>query len=146
MSDDGKEETILGHLFLGIISLSGGLIVSSAAIALILELDLISRFAGITHTAHRTKLYEKCITAGVILGNLLTIYTIRVPASGWLAGCFGLFGGIYLGSWIMALAETIGVFPILFKKTGVRVGFSAILLAAAIGKSLFSGLYFFRNW
>lgn len=134
------------HILTGIIGLSGGLFVSLGLVALILGLNLIPRFAGITHTAHHTKLYEKCIIAGAFLGNLFTVYTISFPAGGWLAGSFGLFGGIFLGSWIVALTEMIDIFPILSKKANIKVGISAIMLATAIGKSLGSLLYYYRGW
>ena len=137
---------MLGHILLGIISFSGGLVISIGVVALLLELNIIPRFAGITHTAHRTKVYEKSIIAGAILGNLCTIYTIRFPAGSWIAGCFGLFGGIFLGNWIIALTEMIGTFPILSKKARIKVGTSAIILSTAIGKSLFSLLYYFKGW
>lgn len=137
---------MFGHIILGIVGLSGGLAVSAGLVALILELNLIPRYAGITHTAHRTKVYEACIAAGAFLGNLLTIYTIRIPAGSILAAGFGLFGGIFLGSWIIALTEMLGIFPILFKKTGIKTGFSILILGAAIGKSLFSLLYYYRGW
>lgn len=137
---------MLGHVILGLISFSGGLIVSSGLVALILGLNLIPRFAGVTHTANYTKLYEKSIIVGAFIGNLFTIYTIRFPAGGWLAACFGLFGGIFLGSWIIALTEILDMFPILSKKAGIKVGVSAIVLSTAIGKSLFSLLYYLKGW
>ena len=137
---------IVKHGILGLISFSGGLVVSSGLVALILGLDLIPRFCGITHTAHRIKLYEKCVIAGAILGNLFTVYTMHIPRGGWLAGCFGLFGGIFLGCWIIALTEILDMFPILSRKTGIKVGVSAIVLCTAIGKSVFSLLYYFRGW
>ena len=79
---------MLGHVIAGFLSFSGGMIVSSGLVALILGLNLIPRFAGITHTAQYTKVYEKLIIAGAVIGNIFTIYTIRFPAGGWLAGCF----------------------------------------------------------
>ncbi len=137
---------MLEHILLGLISFSGGLLVSSGLVALILGLNLIPRYSGITHTANRTKLYEKSIIAGAFLGNLFTVYTIRFPAGGWLAASFGLFGGIFLGSWIIALTEILDMFPILSKKVDIKVGVSAIVLSTAIGKSLFSLLYYLNGW
>lgn len=137
---------MLGHIGLGLISFSGGLIVAFGLVALILGLNLIPRFAGITHTAHRIKLYEISVIAGTFIGSLLTIFTIRFPAGGWIAGCFGLFGGIFLGSWIIALTEMVDMFPIISKKAGIRVGIRAIVLATAIGKSVFSLLYYYKGW
>lgn len=137
---------MLEHIILSIIGMSGGLIVAFGSVALILELNLISRFAGITHTARYTKLYENSVVFGIVIGNILTIYSIRFPAGGYLAACFGLFGGIYLGSWIIALTEVIDMFPIISKKAGIKVGIRAIVLATAIGKAVFSLLYYYNGW
>lgn len=134
------------HILAGIIGLSGGLVISFGLIALILGLNLIPRFMSITHTAHFIRIYEKCVIAGAISGNLLTIYEIPVLVGRWLAGCFGLFGGIFLGCWVIALTEVMDMFPILMKKSGIKIGITAILLSAAIGKSIFSLLYYYRGW
>lgn len=136
----------MAHFLLGIISFSGGLVISFGLVALIIGLNLIPRYAGITHTAHRIRIYEKAVIAGAVLGNLLTIYSIRLPAGGVLAGLIGLFGGIYLGGWIIALTEVIDMFPVLSRKSGIKVGINAIILTTAIGKSIFSLLYYFRGW
>lgn len=142
---------MFGHISLGIISFSGGLIIAFGLVALIMGLNLIPRFAGVTRTAQHLRLYEKCLMAGAILGNLVTVYSVSLFADGsivsrLLACSIGFFGGIYLGSWIIALTEVIDMFPILSRKTNIRVGIGWIVLSTAIGKSLFSLLYYFRGW
>lgn len=135
-----------GHVLLGMISFSGGLIIAFGLVALIVGLNLIPRFAGITYTASHLRLYEKCLMAGAILGNVFTIYPLRLSVGGWMAGMIGLFGGIYLGSWVVALTEVIDMFPILSKKIDIKVGVRWIIVSTAIGKSLFSFLYYLRGW
>ena len=137
---------IVEHILLGLISFAGGLVIAFGLVAIIIGLNLIPRFAGVTGTAHRIRLYEKCIIAGAVLGNLLTIYAIRLPAGGLFANGIGLFGGIYLGSWIIALTEVIDMFPILSKKANIKVGIGAIVLTIAVGKAIFSLLYYYKGW
>jgi len=83
---------------------------------------------------------------GAVFGNLLTIYAIRLPAGGLFANGIGLFGGIYLGSWIIALTEVIDMFPVLSKKSNIKVAIGVIVLAIAVGKSVFSLLYYYKGW
>ena len=134
------------HILLGLISFSGGLVISFGLVALIIGLNLIPRFAGVTHTAYRIRIYEKCVMGGAVFGNLLTIYAIRLPAGGLFANGIGLFGGIYLGSWIVALTEVIDMFPVLSKKSNIKVAIGVIVLAIAVGKSVFSLLYYYKGW
>ena len=134
------------HILLGFVSGAGGLVIAFGLVAVILGLNLIPRFAGVTKTAHRIRLYEKCVMAGAVFGNLLTIYAVRLPAGGLFAKGIGLFGGIYLGSWIIALTEVVDMFPVLAKKSGIKVGIGVIIMAIAIGKSIFSLLYYYKGW
>ena len=48
----------------------GGAVVATALAAFIIELGIIPRFAGITHTANHILLYETCLMLGSFLGNL----------------------------------------------------------------------------
>lgn len=156
-------------ILLGTIGLSAGLIISFGLVALILGLDLIPRFAEMTHTEQHLKKYEKCLMLGAILGNIITIY--QIDLTGWIdcvgkigildwnrvqsvglgichcfAGVLGLFSGIYLGCWVIALTEVVDMFPILFRKIKIQAGVGWIILCAAFGKSLFSMLYYLNRW
>ena len=134
------------HILLGFISWAGGIVIAFGLVAVILGLNLIPRFAGITKTVHRIRLYEKCVMAGAVFGNLLTIYEVRLPAGGLVANGIGLFGGIYLGGWIIALTEVVDMFPVLSKKINLKVGIGAVILTIAIGKGIFSLLYYYKGW
>lgn len=156
-------------VLLGTIGFSAGLIISFGLVALILGLNLIPRFAEMTHTESYLKLYEICLTLGAVFGNLITIYrpdlTLWIdwiqklnlfhPAliqrttevvSRFFSETLGLFCGIYLGCWVIALTEVVDMFPILFRKLKVQTGTKWIILCAALGKSLFSILYYLYSW
>ena len=66
-----------GEILAGIAGLCGGAVVAVALAAFIIELGIIPRFAGITHTANHIFLYENCLMLGSFLGNLIYIYLQR---------------------------------------------------------------------
>ena len=108
----------------------GGAVVATALAAFIIELGIIPRFAGITHTANHILLYETCLMLGSFLGNLVSVYEFSLP-----------FGKIFLG--IMALGEVVNVFAIMSRRLGLKKGTALIILSIALGKILGSLLQFF---
>lgn len=134
------------HILLGGISLSGGVITAAGLVALLIELKIIPRFAAITHTANRIILYENCIAAGALWGNIMTIYPMEFHMGRWLTGVIGLFGGIFIGSWIIALTEVLDIIPIMARRIGMKKGFAAIIIATALGKMIFSLVFYYNRW
>lgn len=136
----------ISHLLLGAIGLFGGMIIASGVIALLIGLNIIPRYAGITHTAHRMLLYENCAMAGAFVGNLFTLFHWNLNLGSWAAGAFGLFGGIFLGSWIIALTEILDIIPIMVRRVGLIRGVGGIIVCTAVGKMLWSLLYYYKRW
>lgn len=132
-----------GQLLAGITGLAGGAIVATALAAFIISLGIIPRYAGITHTAHHIVLYENCLILGSFLGNLVSIYKFDIPAGRIGAGITGLFFGIFLGSWVIALAEIVNVFAVMARRIGLKKGVGLIVLSIAAGKTLGSLVQFF---
>ena len=92
------------------------------------------------------KLYEDCAVAGAFLGNLFWIYRIPLPlGEAGLIFC-GLFFGIFLGSWIVALGEIVNIYAILARRVGLTVGTGLVILSMALGKFLGSLLFFAKGW
>ena len=89
----------------------GGAVVATALAAFIIELGIIPRFAGITHTANHILLYETCLMLGSFLGNLVSVYEFSMPFGKIFLGIMALCFGIFLGSWIIALGEVVNVPP-----------------------------------
>lgn len=134
------------HFFLSIIGLAGGVITAGGLVALLIELKIIPRYAGITHTANRIILYENCIVGGALWGNIMTIYPMQLQMGRWLPCVIGLFGGIFIGSWIIALTEVLDIIPIIARRIGITKGFAGIIIATALGKMLFSLIFFYHGW
>lgn len=165
----------INHWFVGAVGLFGGIVIASGLIALLIGLNIIPRYAGITHTAHHMLLYENCAMAGAVVGNLFTLYrwefpfgSVGLPWNDWLvntfgmlgntiagtigmlgdfmAGAYGLFGGIFLGSWIIALTEVMDIIPIMARRVGLVKGIAGIIVSTAVGKALWSLLYYYKGW
>ncbi|MDO4522292.1 MAG: stage V sporulation protein AB [Eubacteriales bacterium] len=126
-----------------LLGLGGGMLVAGGVVALIVGLGIITRFAGISRTAQHNKLYESMILLGAVFGNLITVY--EMPVALYRPGLIlmGLFAGIYVGGWIMALAEVVQMFPIFSRRIGLPKNIGGIVIAIAAGKVLGSLVQFF---
>lgn len=132
-----------GQILAGIMGLCGGATVATALAAFIIGLGIIPRFAGITHTANHILLYEDALILGSIVGNLVYLYRISVYGGRLGAAVTGLFFGMFLGCWIIALGEVVNVFAIMARRIGLKKGVGCIIFSIAIGKILGSLAQFF---
>lgn len=131
---------------MAIAALGGGFLVAAGVVALLVGLGIITRFAGISHTALHNRIYETAILFGALFGNLLTVYRLPVPFGAPGLALLGAGAGMYVGGWIMALAEVIRIFPVFARRMGLTKGFSLIVIAVALGKTAGSLLYFYMRW
>lgn len=136
------------QIFLALIGLSGGALVASGLFAFIVSLGVVSDFADRTHTANKILLYENAIILGGILGNIFFTYQIPVvfPGSTFLLGLFGLFSGVFVGCWAMALAEVLNVFPIFIRRVKSITSIPYMILGIALGKVMGSIIYSLFDW
>lgn len=134
------------QIFLGFLGFSAGVIIAGGMTGLLIGLSIIPRYAGITHTASHILLYEDITLLGTVLGNVFYLYSFSIPM-GWPFLClYGLFSGIFLGSWIMALAEIADVFPIFTRRIKFTEGLPKVIVCVALGKALGSLIYYFQGW
>lgn len=134
------------QIIMALIGLSAGSIVAGGLFGFIVSLGVVSDFADRTGTANRIGLYEDAVTLGGIAGNLVLLYEIPLTAISPLLGIFGIFSGIFVGCWALALAEVLNVFPIFLRRINVTKGIGFIILGIAIGKVLGASAYFFFRW
>lgn len=137
------------EIFLGFVGLASGLAVAAGIFAFVVTLGVVPRFAGKTHTVNRVLSYENAILLGGIFGTLLSIFHMPLPLGPGLSGrtllgVFGLAAGIYNGCLAVALAEILNTYPIMFRRTGMKVGQSWVLFAMALGKMV-GALYFYAK-
>lgn len=145
------------QIFLGILGVSAGVLVSAGVFTVLLSVGLVPRFAGKTHTGRHIFLYEEMIVLGTLAGDFLSIFVreksaglqemarlgpvVRAAAPTALS-LFGLFAGIFVGCLALAIAEMLDSIPILTRRIGFRHGLGLMVLAVALGKLAGSMLYF----
>ena len=134
------------QIIMALIGLSAGSIVAGGLFGFVVSLGIVSDFADRTGTANRIGLYEDAVAVGGILGNLVLLYDIPLTAISPLMGVFGIFSGIFVGCWALALAEVLNVFPIFLRRINVTKGIGFVILGIAIGKVLGATVYFFFGW
>ncbi|MGN1141122.1 MAG: stage V sporulation protein AB [Oliverpabstia sp.] len=137
---------MLVQLWLGFLGICFGIIVASGAAAFIISLGIVPRYAGITRTAQNVRLYEDCSMLGAFLGNVLFLYSGRLPLGNAGLAIYGIFAGVFLGSWIIALGEVVNIFAIMARRIGITKGIGLIIIVMALGKTLGSLLFFWKGW
>ena len=83
--------------------------------------------------------------AGAILGNVLFVFMPNVSIWGGLIATAGLFSGMFIGCFLMSLAEAVKGIPIFVRRARLTEGIRIIIIVFAIGKSLGSLFYFLNN-
>lgn len=136
----------MGQILTALTGFAAGFIVAGGVVALMVGLGIITRFVGVSGTARQIRLYEDAILLGGVAGTILTTFHVSLPAGSWILGLGGLFMGIFVGGWIMALAEVINVFPVYFRRLGIVKGISWIVIAIAAGKMAGGLLFFYKGW
>ncbi|MDD5803660.1 stage V sporulation protein AB [Blautia sp. HCP3S3_H10_1] len=137
---------MLQQIFLSIIGFCSGIIIAGGVVGLLIGLSIVPRYAGVTHTGKHILLYEDITFLGIMCGNLFFLYGWHIPGNTFFLILYGLFSGIFLGGWIMALAEMADVFPIFSRRIKLTNGIRLAVIAVALGKTLGSLYYFFKRW
>ena len=127
-------------VFLGICF---GVVISGGLVALLIALGIISRYAEITKTANRIHWYELCVMAGAVLGVCWYFFGSGIAWGVPGLMFYGIFSGIFLGSWIIALGEVTNIFPVIFRKLQITRGIGWIVISIAVGKTVGSLLFFY---
>lgn len=131
---------------LALIGLSAGAAVAAGLFSFIIGLGVVSDFADRTHTGEHVLLYEDSIALGGILGNIFHIYHLSIPNGAWLLPIFGIFAGIFVGCWSMALAEILNLFPIFIRRFKLIRCLPYLILGMALGKGIGALVFFINRW
>jgi len=137
---------LVKQILLVIIGFSGGAAIAGGVFSLIVSLGVISDFADRTKTADKLLLYENCVMLGAILGNIFYIYQIHIPYGGFLLPIFGLFSGMFVGAYLMALAEILNIFPIFIRRVKLIKFIPYLILGVALGKGFGLLIHFYFGW
>lgn len=87
--------------------------------------------------------YECLMIWGVFFGTLVNFYEPGLRLGHLALIVFTFFGGMFTGCLAGALEETLNIFPIISRRTGIRHGMCYLLMAAAFGKCVGSLVQFY---
>ncbi len=130
-------------IFIGI---SFGITAAGGLFAFIVELGVVADFADRTHTGKKIKIYEDCIAAGGITGTILSLFPITFQVGKIVLLVLGLFAGIFVGCWAMALAEILNVYPIFSRRLKFVRYVWAVIVSIAVGKGMGALLILSQKW
>ena len=134
------------HFFLGLMGLTSGFAVAGGTFALIVAISVVPRIIGMSRTAAHVLFYESMVMLGGVLGNIVTVFPqLPIPFGRPMLALFGLGSGIQVGCLVMALAEIMNVFPIVFRRLKLKRGLSLVITVLAAGKVIGGLFYFFRQ-
>ena len=147
------------QILLAAVGLSAGVAAAGGLFAFSVDLGGRRIIKKKTHTGDRLLFYETSVALGGILGNLFYVFGLGSPsvmqrlsegavssAGSGILGIFGIFSGIFVGCWSMALAEILNVFPVFMRRARIVRYIAAFTISVAVGKGLGAGLFFFRGW
>ncbi len=152
------------RIFLAVIGVSSGLIVSAGVFTVLISVGLIPRFAGKMHVARRIFVLEEMVVFGTLFGGFFSIFSDWGMIGAFIRGhnlfgseategvwnllgtlfllIFGIFAGIFVGCLALAIAEMLNTIPIFARRIGFRHGLGIAILAVALGKLTGSLIYF----
>ncbi|HJC50381.1 MAG TPA: stage V sporulation protein AB [Candidatus Anaerostipes avistercoris] len=129
--------------FLMFCGLSAGALIAGSFLAFLSMIGVIPRLAALTKSVKYARLYEDCIALGGITGTAVFLYRWQIPLGNFLLLLFGLFGGIFVGCLIGALAEVLKSIPVFSRRIALRKGIALVIYALALGKMLGCYLQFY---
>lgn len=138
--------TFASHIYLGLIGLAAGFAVSAGTFAFLIVIGVVPRMIGKCNRAAEVLHFENAIILGGITGNILSVFTeLRIPIGTWFLCAYGLSAGIFVGCIAVALAEILNTFPIMFRRSGLKVGLFWVMTFMALGKMAGAFYYFWHE-
>lgn len=134
--------TAVKALFLILLGLGGGLVISGAVFSFIAIIGVVPRLAQKTKTQPFIKLYEEGIIVGGILGTTCLMADYYIPIGEAGAAVYMFLVGVFYGCLAVSLAEVLDVIPILTRRSNLKTGLKYFITALAAGKLIGSVLYY----
>lgn len=155
---------LIKQIFMAVLGISFGFIVSGGVFTVLISVGLIPRFAGKMHIARHIFILEEMVVLGTLAGNFLSVFSDYGNIGEWalshhifgmhrteaawhiiasvMLSLFGIFSGIFVGCLALAIAEMLNTIPIFSRRIGFRHGLGIAILAVAFGKLAGSLIYF----
>ena len=126
---------------LAVAGLGQGLLVGATVMLIVTILDILPRFSVISGAGWGVNAWAAIFTAGLGFACLGSLFGVRLGLPMWAGAAAFLFSGAYLGALLMALAETLDLFPASLGKILPSDVMKAVLLILVAGKIAGSVLY-----
>ena len=141
----------INQIFLAIVGLSAGLLISCGVFTVLFVIGLIPRFAGKTGTGSKLVWYEESVIWGATLGGVYSLFQAWLiieryfgrAGSLFVLSVSGFFAGIFVGCLALAIGEMLNTIPIFTRRIGFRHGLGLAIASMAFGKFAGSLYYFF---
>jgi stage V sporulation protein AB len=85
--------------------------------------------------------YELAMAAGATVAAVRLVYPFQFALGAFTAGVAGITMGMFVGMLASALAETIGVVPVVARRTGLGNWITKLIWLVVVGKILGSLIY-----
>ena len=139
----------LKNVFLIFFGICAGSVIAAGVYAFLAMIGVFVRLMGRTNTEKKARLYESCIMAGGILGNIFDLYEIPLTLVRGFGAYFltaaGLSVGVFVGCLAMSLAETLKALPTVSRRIGLAMGLQYLIFGIAAGKLVGAWLYFWKG-
>jgi stage V sporulation protein AB len=124
-----------------VVGFSGGLITGTGFIAVLSALSLPARLSALTYSRRANRIYELALAAGVWVAALWLPFPFALRLGPVILAAIGLPMGIFVGMLASALAETVGVMPVIAARTGAGPLIDKVVWAVAVGKIIGSLIF-----
>lgn len=129
--------------FIMFLALSGGIVVGTSFVALLVIFDLIPRLAQLTNSYHLSIWFETALISGALYFTLTDFLDIQLHLTlPPVISFIGLLNGMFVGMLAAALTEVMNVLPIIAKRLSLSRAMVALVMAMVIGKMVGS----FFDW
>lgn len=134
---------VLKIVLLAVFGAAAGGLTAAGYFAVITSIGLVNRVADVTHTKQHLLLYEEVIVAGATVGNILSVFQVGgIFVSGGFIVLYGVVAGMFIGLFVVCLAETTKVLPIFLRRMRLGDGLGIIILMIGLGKAVGQIIYY----
>ena len=117
------------------LALSGGIVVGTSFVALLVIFDLIPRLAQLSNAYHLSYWFETALICGALYFTVADFFDVTIKLPSVLASIIsGLLNGMFVGMLAAALTEVMNVLPILAKRLKLSQAMVALMMAMVLGK------------
>lgn len=125
---------LIRSVILAIAAFSGGAVIAGGYFAFISLIGVYPKLLEKVKGDRHYILVECLLTYGATLANIFYIFQVKLPITQIGLAFITLFGGIFVGCLVGALAEVLNVFPIISRRLYIRRYLPYVIYAVAVGK------------